>query len=377
MDINIENAKILVIDDERIIRQSFTYYLEDHGFEVANAENGRIGIEKINSEKPSVILTDLRMPEGDGMEVLKHTRENFPEIPVIVISGVNRIDDAVQALRLGAWDYLIKPIQDLSLLGYTVDKALEKAVLMKENRAYKEHLEELVAVRTSMLEQRTRELEISRRQVIGILSQAAEYKDFETGNHFLRVSEISGCIAEGLGWSEAAVHNIKLASPVHDIGKIGIPDQILLKNGKLTAEEWEKMKEHCQYGNDILHSNKFVTTFCKLESETTPDCANSTDENCVIKIAANIALNHHEYWNGEGYPLGLKGEDIPIEARITAIADVYDALRSERPYKEPWPQKKCIEYISQRSDIQFDPEIVEVFLQKIERIKIILETYQN
>ena len=232
MNMTNEETKILVIDDESIIRQSFTYYLEDHGFLVIDAENGQIGIEKIGEENPDLILTDLRMPEKDGLDVLKYTRENFPETPVIIISGVNRIEDAVQALRLGAWDYLIKPVQDLTLLGYTVQKSLEKANLMRENRNYREHLETLVSERTAELEKKTRELEVSRRQIIGILSQAAEYKDFETGTHFLRVSEITGRIAIGLGWDPEAVNNIKLASPVR---------RMLILTVTL---EWNRQKSH-------------------------------------------------------------------------------------------------------------------------------------
>ena len=175
-------------------------------------------------------------------------RSKSDEIPIVVISGANSLNDAVQALRLGAWNYLIKPVQDLNLLGYTVSECLEKARLIKENRAYREKLEELVEARTRQLERRNRQLDLSRRQIIGILSQAAEYKDFETGNHFQRVSEMAAVMAKGLGWDEERVLNLQLASPVHDIGKIGIPDSILLKPGRLNDDEWHIMKEHCLFG---------------------------------------------------------------------------------------------------------------------------------
>ena len=369
-------AAILVIDDEPTLRRIFSYTLEDRNYEVLTAENGRIGIETFEREKPDLVLTDLRMPEADGLEVLKHIRGSAPETPVIVISGANSLDDAVQALRLGAWDYLIKPLHDIALLGHAVDKALERARLQKENRLYREHLEALVEERTEQLEKRNRLLEISRRQIIGILSQAAEYRDFETGNHFLRVSELAGCIARGLGWDENRVHNIQLAAPVHDIGKIGIPDNILLKNGKLTDQEWKVMKDHCLYGKQILTTNKFVESFCHLDHLHLKEIQDGTGYS-IIETAGNIALNHHEHWDGSGYPLGLRGEEIPVEARITAIADVYDALRSARPYKEPWSEEKSRTYILEKSGFQFDPEIVNVFMNSFDEIRLIRETFKD
>jgi putative two-component system response regulator len=371
-----DRETILIIDDEAVIRQSFTYYLEDQDYKIITAENGRAGMEIIDQEVPHLVLTDLRMPEADGLEVLHHVNKNWPDIPVIVISGANKLDDAVQALRLGAWDYLIKPVHDLNLVGYTVRKALEKSALIKENRAYREHLEALVAQRTLELEKRNRQLEISRRQVIGILSQAAEYRDFETGNHFLRVSEFTGCIARGMGWDEERVQRIQLASPVHDIGKVGIPDNVLLKPGKLTPEEWEIMKEHCLYGSQILTTNKFIEIFCKIDNLSLNPVP-AEEGFAIIETAAEIALYHHEYWNGQGYPTGRRGEDIPFEARITAVADVYDALSSQRPYKDPWPEEKCLSLIREKTGEQFDPQVVEVFLKNFDTIRLIQNTYHE
>ena len=360
------STKILVIDDEPVIRQVFQYYLEDNDFEVITAEDGEKGLEMFHEHNPQIILTDLRMPKKDGLEVLKHIREHDIDLPVIVISGANRLDDAVQALRLGAWDYLIKPVQDLSILQHTIEKSMEKAELIRENRQYREHLEELVRSRTNELERRNSELDISRRQIIGILSQAAEYKDFETGNHFLRVAEYAACLARGLGLNKDEIELIKLAAPVHDIGKIGIPDNVLLKKGKLDKDEWAKMQEHCRYGHKILTENKFIEAFINEENR---NALNDELQTNIIAKAANIALNHHEHWNGNGYPLGLKGEEIPLEARITAIADVFDALSSSRPYKEAWPVENCIDYIKEGKGKQFDPTIVDVFVDNVEMIR--------
>jgi putative two-component system response regulator len=367
-----KDMTVLVIDDESIIRQVFSYYLEDREYSVMTAENGILGMEVFDREKPDIVLTDLRMPQADGLEVLAHIREQAPETPVVVISGANSLDDAVQALRLGAWDYLIKPVQDLNLLGYTVKECLEKARLIKENRNYREHLEELVNDRTAQLEKRNSQLDLSRRQIIGILSQAAEYKDFETGNHFLRVSEMAACLAQGLGWDEDRVMNLQLASPVHDIGKIGIPDHILLKSGKLNEEEWHLMKEHCLFGQNILRSENFIKNY---ENERSIDISASSF--LLMETAANIALSHHEFWNGEGYPMGIKGKAIPIEARITSVVDVYDALRSKRPYKEAWSEEKTLEYLKEKSGSQFDPEVVKVFFEKIEEIRLIQKKYRE
>ncbi len=365
------STKILVIDDEPVIRQVFQYYLEDNDFEVVTAEDGEKGLEQFHKHHPQIVLTDLRMPRTDGLEVLGQIREYNVDLPVIVISGANRLDDAVQALRLGAWDYLIKPVQDLSILQHTIERALEKAALIRENKQYREHLEDLVRNRTEELEKRNRELDISRRQIIGILSQAAEYKDFETGNHFLRVAEYAGCLARGLGLNRDEVEIIKLAAPVHDIGKIGIPDNVLLKKGKLDPEEWAKMQEHCRYGHKILTENKFIEAFINEEKR---DSLTKELHTNIIAKAANIALNHHEHWDGGGYPLGIKGEAIPLEARITAVADVFDALSSERPYKKAWPLENCIDYISSEREKHFDPEVVDVFLENIELIRSIRES---
>jgi len=352
-----DQKTIYVIDDEPILRQSLLYFLEDQGFLALSAVNGREGIDLIKKTPPDAVLTDLRMPEVDGLEVLEYINANCPEIPTIVISGANRLDDAIQALRLGAWDFLIKPIHDLSILNHTLNNALEQAELVRENKIHKKKLESLVAKRTEELAVKKRQLEISRRQIIGILSQASDYRDSSTGSHFVRVSQIAGCLAQGLGYPESFIHLIRLVSPVHDIGKIGIPDKILLKEDRLNHVEREVMEQHCHYGNNILKTNTYVDAFSEITGN------NVSQE--IIDIAAKVALNHHERWDGRGYPLGLEGENIPIEARITAVADVYDALYSKRPYKDPWPHEKCVNYIKDQAGKQFDPKIVKVFLENL------------
>ncbi len=365
---------VLVIDDESAIRSSFSYFLEDLGYTVYQAENGRDGLQKLQDKQPDVILTDLRMPELDGLEVLKQVASIAPETPVVVISGTGRIQDVVEALHLGAWDYLLKPVEDLVVLEHVVSRALARVVLGRENRRYQEDLEALVRERTEALERTNRELEISRRQIISILSQAAEYRDFETGNHFMRVSAICGCLARGMGWPEVEVNCMELASPVHDIGKIGIPDHILLKGGALDPDEWTEMQKHCEYGYNILSGQHFAGFAL---GSTVQNILTDGGKCGILAYAANIALYHHERWDGNGYPSGLAGNDIPIEARITAVADVYDAISSRRPYKDPWPQDKCLQYVRDQSGTQFDPSVVDIFFRNLDKIQAIRKSYED
>lgn len=373
-DVKCNTATILVIDDELVIRDSFRDYLEDYGFTVRTAENGKKGLELLEEEAIDIVMTDLRMPELDGLAVLRSCSEYNPDMPVIVVSGTGRIQDVVEALHVGAWDYLLKPIEDMTVLLHIVNKAVSRVEMLREGRQYKEHLEAEVIRRTAELEHTNQELLLSRRQVIRILSQAAEYRDFETGNHFLRVAAFCACIARGLGWDDRDVSCIELASPVHDIGKIGIPDNILMKPGPLESDEWVEMKRHCEYGNAILLGKKIPEFYffnaLSSGSDTTQGCP-------MLEHAATIALSHHESWDGSGYPSGLQGEEIPIEARITAVADVYDAISSKRPYKDPWPEEDCLAHMRKHSGSQFDPAIIQVFFDNIHTIHQIKEHYRD
>ncbi|MCF8056585.1 MAG: response regulator [Desulfocapsa sp.] len=371
-----EVSTILTIDDETLIRESFRFYLEDCGYQVLEAENGRIGIEMIEKFRPDLVLVDLRMPEVDGLEVLQHVHKHFPELPIIVISGTGYIGDAVEAMNRGAWSYLLKPISDFNSLRYAVEHALEKARLIEENRSYREHLEEKVQQRTQALEHTNQLLRDTRMQIVLRLGKASEYRDKETGRHVIRVSCYTKILADRFGFDLQETDNMALGSALHDVGKIGISDSILLKPGKLSDEEWKKMKEHCLLGRELL------------QPLTRDDVAGLTGENDgtlegifsdshLMQVARTIAYSHHEQWNGKGYPEGLKGEEIPIEARIVAAVDIYDAIGSKRPYKDAYPEEKCLQIMRESAGNFLDPQVVDTFFNSLDLIQQIKEKWAD
>lgn len=368
---------ILTIEDEQAIRESFRYFLEDCDYTVLEAENGRIGLEIVKLHRPDLVLVDLRMPEMDGLEVLAYVTEHFPDMPIIVVSGTGVIRDVVEALRRGAWDYILKPVEDLSMLGYAVEKGLERARLIKENREYKEHLEAMVRKRTIQLETANKELTETRMQVIRRLGKAAEYKDNETGRHVIRVSLYSLVLAEGMGLDAATVDLIFQCSPMHDLGKIGIPDHILRKDGPLDGYEWETMQSHTSMGSRMLEPYaKEEFDLYRRHTAIGEDILGGSDSP-LLEMARKIAAYHHEHWDGSGYPNGLSGEDIPIEARIVSAADVYDALASRRAYKEAFSEERCLEFMRELSGTFLDPAIVEVFFQNIDKIHEIRDKWED
>jgi putative two-component system response regulator len=360
---------ILVIDDEIGLRRSLCAYLEDLGYEVLDASNGQEGLGAMRQALPdlSAVIVDLNMPVLDGYGFLRQAQVEAPELPVIVLSGVGVVDDALQAVRMGAWDFLTKPLRNLSILEHTLNKVMEKARLIRENREYQTNLEQLVG-------QRTAELERTRRQIMHRLSRAAEYKDNETGHHVIRVGEIAAVLAQALGLDAASCANLRDCAPLHDIGKIGIPDEVLLKPGKLDPAEWKVMQQHCMYGCEILGpltSKEEAHKSCELWDSRDPD------GNELLDLARTLALLHHERWDGRGYPFGLAGEAIPLEARIVAVVDTYDALASERPYKKAFDQETCLSIIREETGTHFDPRVVEAFFENIERIQIIRQRWRD
>ena len=352
---------ILIIDDEEMLRETLAVYLEDSDYDVVEAGDGEEGLAALASHLGEIeaVIVDLNMPVLDGYGFIRRAVPMAPELPIIVLSGVGIVEDALQAMRLGAWDFITKPITNFSILGYTLGKAFEKAKLLKENREYQQNLEQLVHERTS-------ELEDARHQIMRRLSRAAEFKDNETGRHVVRVGEISALLGSALGLSDERAQMLRECAALHDLGKIGIPESILLKPGKLDPDEWEIMKRHCAMGCAILGP---LGDGDETDRTCGDPAADPSEEDCeLIRLARTLALLHHEKWDGGGYPFGMAGEDIPLEARIVAIVDVFDALNSERPYKSAYPLAKTLDILRSGSGAHFDPRVVEAFFGNIDGV---------
>jgi putative two-component system response regulator len=353
--------RVLVIDDEPMLRRTLADYLEDMGCETALAANGVEGLQALEDFQPDVALVDLNMPVMDGYTFIGAAHSRLPDLPVIVVSGVGTVDKAVEALRLGAWDYITKPVSRFDVVECTLSRVLERARLIHENRSYQQNLEALV-------NERTAELLDTRRQILFSLGKAAEYRDNETGRHVIRVGEMCAAVGRALGLPRQRVEMLREAAPLHDIGKIGIPDQILLKPGELTPGEWEVMKRHCEYGCLILSQPQIEGQPDQSSGAPLPLATADQETMLLMPLARTIAQAHHERWDGAGYPNGLSGEAIPLEARIVSLVDVYDALGSDRPYKIPFPEAECQRIVRQGAGLAFDPAVVEAFFASLDTI---------
>ena len=328
---------ILVVDDAPENIDVLTAILSP-AYKVKAAINGEKALRIAESSLPDLILLDVMMPEIDGFEVCKRLKENpkTSPIPVIFVTAMIESEDERYGLSLGAVDYITKPISPPVVL-MRVKTHLE---LFDQNRALEKKVK-----------QRTLDLQKSQFEIIKRLGRAAEYKDNETGLHVIRMSLYARIVAEGAGLPDPDL--LQNVMPMHDVGKIGVPDYILQKRGRLTAEEWEIMLEHPQIGADIIGEH----------------------DDALLKMARTVSLTHHERWDGTGYPNELAGTNIPLVGRIAAIADVFDALTTERPYKKAWPVEKAVQYLKDEAGKHFDPQLVEVFLDRIDDIKLIMAEY--
>lgn len=358
---NVTGNKILIIDDQPELRELLSSFLSSLGYETRTAENGREGLKVLDEWPANLVTVDLQMPVLDGAGFIREAVRSWPDLPIIIVSGVDAVDQAVDALRLGARDFITKPIESFSLVKNTIDKALESAELIRQNRDYQLNLERMV-------EKRTDELEEIKRQLLYSLGKAAEYRDNETGRHVIRVGKMCGVLGRAMGMNHTTARTFQEAAPLHDIGKIGISDLILLKPGKLTADEWSTMKRHCEIGCDILRHYSSMPQSDESLYQWVIEMANGGSELALLEVAMVIALCHHEKWDGTGYPMQLTGSNIPLVARIVAVIDVYDALGSERPYKQPFSEEKCQAILREGSGSHFDPETIDAFFDNIDEI---------
>lgn len=339
-----EIPRCLVVDDEPRLRQVLVRLMESHGFSCLEAPNGVEALEVLQRHVVPLVLTDLRMPKMDGVELLRHVRERYPDIAVVLITAVADVEVAVSCLGIGAMDYLTKPFH-LDEVRARVSQALEKRRLIIENREYQERLEERVGVQARRLE----ELFLAS---IQSLAEALEVKDPYTRGHSVRVSQYSSVIARTLHLDSDVVRQVELGGHLHDIGKIGVREAVLNKLGPLTADEYEHIMSHPLLGWRILRP---------LLGEA--------------PLALNIVRSHHERFDGRGIPDGLTGGRIPIEARIAAVADAFDAMTSGRPYRGAgMTLEAAITELRVSAGDQFDPEIVAAFIEAVERGAIELPT---
>jgi cyclic di-GMP phosphodiesterase len=336
--------RILVVDDEETIREIVSSMLTKSNYQCSQAASGLEALALLESgEEFELMLSDLMMADLDGIALLERTKEKFPDMPVVMVTAVHDISVALDALRNGAYDYLLKPFEREQLLA-TVRRALENRRLKLENRAYQTNLESLVDARTEQLKKAMGDLERSYGMTLEALGGALDLKDAETEGHSRRVTAFTMAIARKLGLPNDQVKVIAHGAFLHDIGKMAIPDAILRKPGALTPDEIIIMREHCYNGYQILKKIPFLTE------------------------AAEIVYSHQEYFDGSGYPRRLKSDQIPLGARIFAVADTLDAIISDRPYRAARSITAAREEINRCKGSQFDPEVVKTFLSMPESI---------
>jgi putative two-component system response regulator len=329
MDFSNDKPRILIVDDEPANLKVMREVLGNQ-YRMSFAKSGAAALTLLEKEQPKLILLDIMMPDMNGFEVCEIVKSTpaLSHIPIIFVTALGDESDEFKGFELGAVDYITKPISP----------AIVRA-----------------RVKTHLSLVQAEQLKQAHVDLVHRLGRAAEYKDTDTGEHIARMSQYSKLLALEFGMDEHQAELLRQAAPMHDVGKIGIPDAILLKPGRLTSEEFDHMKQHAVIGAQIL--------------------ANSSSP--LLQLAHKLAIEHHEKWDGSGYPHGLKGEQISVEGRIVAIADVFDALTSKRPYKEAWGVEEALEHMQAQAGKHFDPHLINLFVNKLDAIIAIKNTYQE
>ena len=357
----ISPAKLLIVDDEEPVRRALQRILERNGYECTVAEDVTEARSALATDRFALVLSDVNMPGESGLDLVTSIVAEYPDIATVMCTGLDDADLARAAIDIGAYGYIVKPFEPNEIL-IAVMNALRRRELEIENRNHRDHLEDMVKSRTSELwtaisdlERAQKEIRVSREETIQRLSIAAEFKDSETAAHIRRMSLYCSMLAERLGEDSSRCEQLRLASQMHDVGKIGIPDNILSKPGSLTPDEWTIMKQHAEIGYRIL--------------------SNSTSE--LLVLAATIALTHHERIDGTGYPRALVEDEIPFEGRVAAVADVFDALTTNRVYRKAFDLGEALEIMREGKGDHFDPRILDCFFDSMDRVLGIREQHQE
>ena len=340
-------ATVLVIDDESAVRDLITRWLTADGHRCAQAATAQAAWEYLQAHEVQLVTLDIRMPGDSGIDLLHQIGQTYPDTSVIMISGVEETEMAIEALTYGACAYLVKPVKRDQLI-FHARRALERRQLVVDNRQYLWRLEQRVREQTVTIRR-------AHEETIYRLLTACMCRDEETGMHLRRTGLLSELLAKAANWPAAEAEEIRLAAPMHDVGKIGIPDTILRKPGKLSPEEFEAMKEHTLIGARMLAGSDLS----------------------MLRMAEDIAIAHHEHWDGNGYPAGLSGHAIPESARIVAIVDVFDALTHDRVYRPAIPEEEALAIMQKGAGRQFDPFLLAIFFSQLGEISRIARENQD